>query len=162
VKAVREIKGWVLTAAGIQSHAHAKFVTELKESVSARFPDMEVDVSYVPIEGSGGPGAPWVVTGSNDHDGNRKMEIYLGAIERHVAGALARKQFGDLELYPEDPRAKICGRCRKGIVRETHMSAGKAMHEIATKPNLYVAAMTGRVDPNRMSEKACSHCRVSW
>jgi len=117
MRATREIKEWVLLSAGIRPYLAAEFPGALDRAVRDRYPDMGVEISFVPAGSGGGPGKPWEVTGGGDPENNRKIEVHLFALEKHLAAESARCVFGPANSHPEEPGSRVCPACSEGVVR---------------------------------------------
>ncbi len=164
MKIAREIKQWVLDAAGFHNHhMHPGFVEQVRRAVSAEFPDAEVEISYVPFHhpGSRGPGKPWTATGdipSSLYAPN--VTAKASDIERLLLEHAVRTRFDHFRPHPEDRTARVCRRCGQGVAVDHRMPASRAMHKIATNPTLHIKAITHQIDPNNLRETVCSRCRI--
>ncbi len=140
----------------IQSPCPSKFVTELKESLSARFPTRRSTVSLRSERGTRAGGS----LGGHGHKTmtKPKMEIYLGAISGTWRAPWLGSSSETWNCTRKIPGEDL-GRCGR-IIAKPMSTPGKRCKD-RDEPNQYVAAMTGRVDPNHMTEKVCSHCRIS-
>lgn len=159
----REIKQWVLEAAGLRSPgAHPAFVEQVRAAILARYPDAEVAISYAPLRcDDRGPGRPWEAeTPRRTDDEARTAEAFAKETERRMLEHACRVRFDRSRPHPEDPGARICRRCGRGVIVERRLSGSQAMHRIATDPGLYLKAATGQIDPNGMREDACSRCGI--
>jgi len=163
MKITREIKQWVLSAAGFHNtHMHGGFVEQVLSGARRAYPGAEILVSFTPLgHNDRGPGKPWEIEGETPGDAtSREIRKNLERMEHSLLEHTVRTRFSPHNPHPEDREARICRRCGQGIAVDHRMPGSKAIHKIATNPNLYVKAMTGQINPNNMRETVCSRCRT--